>query len=155
MSCFKKSLGNSCNVSHIFFLFQVWKFQRYNLVMEFERKPVTPPPFIVIYHVYILIKFCQRKITNQNLIMDTSLKLFLDPDAVEKLHDFEEDCMEDYFKEKEMMSNASADEKLKVRIALQVSIGSNVFSRLFFREIEFRFTITSLRWSFKNVSVTG
>ena len=87
--------------------------------MEFERKPVTPPPFIVIYHIYILIKFCQRKINHQNLIMDTSLKLFLDPDAVEKLHDFEEDCMEDYFKEKEMMSNASADEKLKVRISFQ------------------------------------
>ena len=48
--------------------------------------------------------------------MDTSLKLFLESDAVEKLHDFEEDCMEDYFKEKEMMSNATADEKLKVSV---------------------------------------
>ena len=82
--------------------------------MEFERKPVTPPPLIFFYHIYILVKFCHRKMHHQDLIMDTSLKLFLEQDAVEKLHDFEEDCMEDYFKEKEMMSNASADEKLKV-----------------------------------------
>ena len=83
--------------------------------MEFERKPVTPPPLIIVYHIYTLVKFCHRKIHHHALIMDTSLKLFLDQDAVEKLHDFEEDCMEDYFKEKEMMSNASPDEKLKVR----------------------------------------
>ena len=63
---------------------------------------------------------------HQDLIMDTSLKLFLEQDAVEKLHDFEEDCMEDYFKEKEMMSNASADEKLKVQYSVYVSILNSI-----------------------------
>lgn len=40
---------------------QVWKFQRFTVVMEYEQKPVLPPPFIAFCHFYSLLKYCIRK----------------------------------------------------------------------------------------------
>ena len=36
---------------------QIWLFQRYRQVMEFESTPSLPPPFTLLYHVYMLIKY--------------------------------------------------------------------------------------------------
>ncbi|XP_016010365.2 transient receptor potential cation channel subfamily M member 1 [Rousettus aegyptiacus] len=33
---------------------QVWKFQRYQLIMTFHDRPVLPPPMIVLSHLYII-----------------------------------------------------------------------------------------------------
>lgn len=35
---------------------QVWKFQRYQLIMTFHDRPVLPPPMIIFSHIYIIIK---------------------------------------------------------------------------------------------------
>lgn len=35
---------------------QVWKFQRYQLIMTFHDRPVLPPPMIIFSHLYIIIK---------------------------------------------------------------------------------------------------
>ncbi|XP_040587908.1 transient receptor potential cation channel subfamily M member 1-like [Mesocricetus auratus] len=34
---------------------QVWKFQRYQLIMTFHDRPVLPPPMIIFSHIYIII----------------------------------------------------------------------------------------------------
>ncbi|EDW08386.2 uncharacterized protein Dmoj_GI19939, isoform D [Drosophila mojavensis] len=44
------------SVSH-----QVWMFQRFTVVMEYQQKPVLPPPFIAFCHFYSLLKYCVRK----------------------------------------------------------------------------------------------
>lgn len=35
---------------------QVWKFQRYQLIMTFHDRPVLPPPMIILSHLYIILK---------------------------------------------------------------------------------------------------
>ncbi|RDD40557.1 Transient receptor potential cation channel trpm [Trichoplax sp. H2] len=35
----------------------IWKFHRYFLIMEFNNKPVLPPPFILLSHFYMLLKY--------------------------------------------------------------------------------------------------
>lgn len=39
---------------------QVWMFQRFTVVMEYEQKPVLPPPFIAISHVFLLLRYLLR-----------------------------------------------------------------------------------------------
>ena len=35
---------------------QVWKFQRYQLIMTFHDRPILPPPLIIFSHIFILLK---------------------------------------------------------------------------------------------------
>ncbi|XP_029946141.1 transient receptor potential cation channel subfamily M member 4a isoform X2 [Salarias fasciatus] len=39
-----------------------WKFQRYNLIVEYHSRPFLPPPFIIISHIHLLIKRYIRRI---------------------------------------------------------------------------------------------
>lgn len=41
---------------------QIWKFQRYYLVMEYAQRPVFVPPFIILNHVIHLIKGIYRRL---------------------------------------------------------------------------------------------
>lgn len=43
---------------------QIWKFQRYYLVMEYAQRPVLVPPFIILNHVIHLIKGLYRWLKN-------------------------------------------------------------------------------------------
>ena len=44
---------------------QVWKFQRYQLIMTFHDRPILPPPLIIFSHLYIvfnrLFRRCAKK----------------------------------------------------------------------------------------------
>lgn len=44
---------------------------------------------------------------------DNGLKLFLEKDDMERLYDFEEECVEGYFREQEFILNQSTDERIK------------------------------------------
>ena len=35
---------------------QVWKFQRYQLIMTFHERPVLPPPLIIFSHMTMVMK---------------------------------------------------------------------------------------------------
>lgn len=54
-------------------------------------------------------KFSKKKVSR---FIKNILELFLDPDQVEKLHDFEEDCMESLACEKEFLKNISVEERI-------------------------------------------
>lgn len=45
-------------------------------------------------------------------IIHVFVELFLSEDQVEKLHDFEEECMEDFAREKEYQRNRTTEERL-------------------------------------------
>ncbi|XP_076339242.1 transient receptor potential cation channel trpm-like isoform X2 [Tachypleus tridentatus] len=92
---------------------QVWKYQRFRVVMEYEQKPVLPPPLIFTSHILLLLKFCFRRWRGLRENFDHGLKLFLDEDEVEKIHDFEEECVEGYFREKERKQQMSTDEQVR------------------------------------------
>ncbi|XP_059225544.1 transient receptor potential cation channel trpm isoform X4 [Stomoxys calcitrans] len=96
------------SVSH-----QVWMFQRFTVVMEYQQKPVLPPPFIAFCHFYSLLKYCVRKAKGLEVQRDNGLKLFLEKDDLERLYDFEEECVEGFFHEQEIILNQSTEERVK------------------------------------------
>lgn len=97
---------------------QVWMFQRFTVVMEYEQKPVLPPPLIAVSHAYLLVKYIIRYITHGQKVSgescDNGLKLFLEADDKERLYDFEEDCVEGYFREQELKLQMSTEERVKI-----------------------------------------
>ena len=44
---------------------QIWKYNRYHLVMEYEQRPVLVPPFIIVNHVIYAIMFLYRCLRNR------------------------------------------------------------------------------------------
>ncbi|XP_034736071.1 transient receptor potential cation channel subfamily M member 1-like isoform X3 [Etheostoma cragini] len=98
---------------------QVWKFQRYQLIMTFHDRPILPPPLIIFSHLYIvfnrLFRRCARKRQEGELDeKDRGLKLRLNPEELKNLYEFEEQCVEEYFREKEDEQQSSSDERIKV-----------------------------------------
>ncbi|XP_064312670.1 transient receptor potential cation channel subfamily M member 1-like [Phalacrocorax carbo] len=96
---------------------QVWKFQRYQLIMTFHDRPVLPPPMIIFSHIYIIIKRiccrCKKGEGDQDE-RDRGLKLFLNDEELKNLYEFEEQCVEEYFQEKEDEQQSSNDERIRV-----------------------------------------
>lgn len=43
---------------------QIWKYERYYLVMEYEQRPALVPPFIIINHVLCFMRCLYRWLTN-------------------------------------------------------------------------------------------
>ncbi|XP_056379053.1 transient receptor potential cation channel subfamily M member 3 isoform X3 [Hyla sarda] len=96
---------------------QVWKFQRYQLIMTFHERPVLPPPLIIFSHFSMICKHlcCRwRKHESDQDERDYGLKLFITDDELKKVHDFEEQCIEEYFREKDDRFNSSNDERIRV-----------------------------------------
>ncbi|XP_045452338.1 transient receptor potential cation channel trpm [Melitaea cinxia] len=92
---------------------QVWMFQRFTVVMEYEQKPVLPPPLIIFCHIYAIGKWISRQIAHKRLQYDNGLKLFLEKEDMERLYDFEEECVEGYFREQEVKCSNSMEERVK------------------------------------------
>ncbi|CAI2350419.1 unnamed protein product [Caenorhabditis sp. 36 PRJEB53466] len=93
---------------------EIFLFERYGQVMEYESTPWLPPPFTIIYHIIWVIKlvrFSSRMFERKNLF-DQSLKLFLSPDEMEKVHTFEEESVEDMKRETEKKNLSSNDERI-------------------------------------------
>ncbi|KRY69103.1 Transient receptor potential cation channel trpm, partial [Trichinella pseudospiralis] len=74
----------------------IWKFQKFEQVMDYEKQPFLPPPFVIIVHLYLLVQFLCRRRSKAHRT-DMSLKLFLSESDVAKVHDFENQCMEELF----------------------------------------------------------
>ncbi|VDI37874.1 transient receptor potential cation channel subfamily M member 3 [Mytilus galloprovincialis] len=92
----------------------IWKFQRYQLILNYELRPILPPPLIMFSHIFLSLKFIVRRCKGKRDLFDNGLKLFLSPEDTEKLHDFEEESMEDFFRDKEQKFQSSSDERIRV-----------------------------------------
>lgn len=92
---------------------QVWMFQRFAVVNEYKKTPVLPPPLIVLCHIFLFLKYCYCKVCGIRELHDNALKLFLDCDGLERLRDFEEECMESYFQKQETNLHFSNDECIR------------------------------------------
>uniref|UniRef100_A0A3B4ZDJ1 non-specific serine/threonine protein kinase n=1 Tax=Stegastes partitus TaxID=144197 RepID=A0A3B4ZDJ1_9TELE len=88
----------------------VWKYQRYHFIMVYHEKPVLPPPFILLCHIYSLFCMC-RKRKKENTY---GPKLFLTEEDQKKLHDFEEQCVETYFHEKDDQFHSGSEERIRL-----------------------------------------
>ncbi|XP_049876563.1 transient receptor potential cation channel trpm isoform X10 [Pectinophora gossypiella] len=92
---------------------QVWMFQRFTVVMEYEQKPVLPPPLIIFCHIYATCKWITRNVSHKRFQYDNGLKLFLEKEDMERLYDFEEECVEGYFREQEVKLSNSMEERVR------------------------------------------
>ncbi|XP_062708443.1 transient receptor potential cation channel trpm isoform X7 [Aedes albopictus] len=92
---------------------QVWMFQRFTVVMEYQQKPVLPPPLIAFCHFYSLLRYLIRKAKGLQQSRDNGLKLFLEKEDMERLYDFEEECVEGYFREQDALLQQSTEERIK------------------------------------------
>ena len=54
---------------------QIWKFNRLGVLLEYEHKPVLPPPLIIFSHIYFIVKACLRR-ARGTLINDSQKKYF-------------------------------------------------------------------------------
>ncbi|EJW76457.1 hypothetical protein WUBG_12633, partial [Wuchereria bancrofti] len=101
---------------------EIWLFQRYRQVMEYESTPFLPPPLTPLYYLWMIFKCIKTKrscTANSKLttktnskLFDFALKLFLNADQVEKIHDFEEECMGDLAREKDYERSTSTEERI-------------------------------------------
>lgn len=61
------TLLSLCLPSHTFSEVQTnsdiyWKFQRYNLIVQYHSRPSLAPPFIILSHINLFIKRNIRKV---------------------------------------------------------------------------------------------
>ena len=91
---------------------EVWNFQRFSVVMEYEEKPVLPPPLIIFSHLYRFFRTVYRRFTGAHGNLESGLKLFLDRYALEKLYDFEEECVENYMYQVEESKQENSEIRL-------------------------------------------
>ncbi|KAL3065221.1 hypothetical protein OYC64_015404 [Pagothenia borchgrevinki] len=88
----------------------VWKYQRYHFIMAYHEKPVLPPPFILLCHIYSLFCTCRKRKKEHTY----GPKLFLTEEDQKKLHDFEEQCVETYFHEKDDQFHSGSEERIRL-----------------------------------------
>ncbi|KAE8277274.1 Transient receptor potential cation channel subfamily M member 1 [Larimichthys crocea] len=75
-----------------------------SVIMTFHDRPILPPPLIVLPHIYIVLRrlCCRCRRTNgDHDDRERRLQLILSPDELKSLHEFEEQCVEEYFREKD------------------------------------------------------
>uniref|UniRef100_H3AK46 non-specific serine/threonine protein kinase n=1 Tax=Latimeria chalumnae TaxID=7897 RepID=H3AK46_LATCH len=93
----------------------LWKYNRYRYIMAYHEKPWLPPPFIILSHIALLIRQGYRYRMQKDLEKgDVGLKLYLSIEELKKLHDFEEQCVEKYFHEKNETFHSSDTERIRV-----------------------------------------
>ncbi|XP_075064039.1 transient receptor potential cation channel subfamily M member 7 isoform X2 [Mixophyes fleayi] len=90
----------------------VWKYQRYHFIMAYHEKPFLPPPLIIFSHFSSLFCFvCKQRKKDKS---SYGPKLFLTEEDQKKLHDFEEQCVEIYFNEKDDKFHLGSEERIRV-----------------------------------------
>ncbi|XP_071437785.1 transient receptor potential cation channel subfamily M member 6 isoform X1 [Pithys albifrons albifrons] len=94
---------------------KLWKYNRYRYIMTYHEKPWLPPPFILLSHIGLLINHIFHHQSPNNLDQeedDIGLKLYLSDEELKKLHDFEEQCVEKYFHERNESLSSSDSERI-------------------------------------------
>lgn len=103
------TIYNSVNaMSH-----QFWNFQRFSVVIEYEEKPTLPAPLTFLSHIHRICKYVHRQCKGINPRFESGLKLFLSKFDLERLYDFEEECVEGMMRGKENFTQHSTDVRVK------------------------------------------
>ncbi|KAG7227818.1 hypothetical protein INR49_013612 [Caranx melampygus] len=96
-----------------------WKFQRYNLVVQYHSRPSLAPPFIILSHINLFIKRVIRKVPS---IKIHHFVLQLRGKAANKLMTWETIQKEDFLTAQTKIQKSSDSERLK-RMSVKVDDG--------------------------------
>ncbi|KAI4877087.1 hypothetical protein NFI96_031419, partial [Prochilodus magdalenae] len=93
---------------------QLWKYNRYRYIMTYQKKPWLPPPLILFSHMALCVSAAWHRHKGESgHESDLGLKLFLAPDDLKKLHEFEEKCVAGYFRDKHESQNSSQLKRIR------------------------------------------
>ncbi|XP_076852325.1 transient receptor potential cation channel subfamily M member 4-like isoform X2 [Brachyhypopomus gauderio] len=87
-----------------------WKFQRYNLIVEYHSRPCLAPPFIIISHLHL---FCKRVICNKPSMKLKHFMLDLQDKMVSRLTTWESLQKENLLSTRSKKQRDSDTERLK------------------------------------------
>ena len=101
------------------------RFQRYRFIVDYQLKPVLPPPFISLIHIYMVVRAVIRKIKGRNAIVRDPglLKIILDKDDLSQVHDFENQARDELLEHQRSDPKVSSEEQMKEKLdALQSTV---------------------------------
>ncbi|XP_059180952.1 transient receptor potential cation channel subfamily M member 4-like [Centropristis striata] len=87
-----------------------WKFQRYNLIVQYHSRPSLAPPFIIISHINLFIKRVIRKVPSVKI---HHFVLQLKGKAANRLMTWETIQKEDFLTAQNKIQKSSDSERLK------------------------------------------
>ncbi|KAK3514501.1 hypothetical protein QTP70_018664, partial [Hemibagrus guttatus] len=93
---------------------QLWRYNRYRYIMTYHKKPFLPPPLIFLSHMALCVNAVWQKHRRTSTHdRDTGLKLFLAPNDLKKLLEFEERCVAGYFRDKHESQHCSQINRIR------------------------------------------
>ncbi|XP_038045510.1 transient receptor potential cation channel subfamily M member 1-like [Patiria miniata] len=91
---------------------EVWKFELYFLMVEFEDRPALPPPFIILEHAYQILRWTWRKMCLKCCKKDRHRVHYLNKKTKQALRAFEKECAANYRRRKNEEKNIQTPERL-------------------------------------------
>ncbi len=91
------------------------------------------PPFVVLSHIFMIIKYFVRLCQCKQIKFDRKLKAFLSEEMVQRLNDFEEACFYKYSCDLEQSKSDSQEEKITNTAVRVKNIGDRI-DDIFFKE---------------------
>nr|XP_047136370.1 transient receptor potential cation channel subfamily M member-like 2 [Hydra vulgaris] len=119
---------------------KVWKFQRFDLILEFHNRPAFCPPFIIISHLYLLIKWFLKICFNPSAAKSSSMRIHLFPEEMEQLLLWEHTAAEAFCYKTTIKEAETQDERVKNilnrvnLLAEKVDLQRNDFKESFMHE---------------------
>uniref|UniRef100_A0A3Q3LU33 Histidine rich calcium binding protein n=1 Tax=Mastacembelus armatus TaxID=205130 RepID=A0A3Q3LU33_9TELE len=126
-----------------------WKFQRYNLIVQYHSRPSLAPPFIILSHLNLFIKRIIRKVPS---IKVHHFVLHLSRKAANRLVTWETIQKEDFLTAQNKIQKSSDSERLK-RMSVKVddalkhlNVSRDFDHRLRALENEMEYCSSALSW---------
>ncbi|XP_075251277.1 transient receptor potential cation channel subfamily M member 1-like isoform X3 [Convolutriloba macropyga] len=91
---------------------EVWKYQRYYVIMHHETKPFVPPPLTIFAYISILGRWLVKR--HKLHAYDKGLKLFLSREEEMELNKFEERCLANFLRKREHHARQSKEERIRL-----------------------------------------
>ncbi|KAG5262687.1 hypothetical protein AALO_G00277750 [Alosa alosa] len=132
-----------------------WKFQRYNLIVEYHSKPSLAPPFIFLSHLHILVKRNIRKVPSVKIHHFAQV---LEGKAANRLMTWEGIQKENFLSDESKKQRASDSERLK-RMSVkvdgmikQMAEMRDVDHRLRALESQMEFCSSAMQWVMESLT---
>ncbi|XP_033974832.1 LOW QUALITY PROTEIN: transient receptor potential cation channel subfamily M member 4-like [Trematomus bernacchii] len=126
-----------------------WKFQRYNLIVQYHSRPSLAPPFIILSHINLFIKRVIRKVPSIKIY---HFVLQLKGKAANRLMTWETIQKEDFLTAQNKIQKSSDSERLKQMsvkvdgVLKHMSEGRDFDHRLRALENEMEYCSSALNW---------
>ncbi|KAJ1121114.1 hypothetical protein NDU88_009242 [Pleurodeles waltl] len=89
---------------------QIWRFQRHSLIEEYCSRPPAPPPFIILSHLYFLVKHYILRLPTGGR---KPLMHRLDEEDYKSLLSWEAECRDEYLSSQNQEKSQSTEERMQ------------------------------------------